>query len=73
MSSPKNQKTAKADFENPQWIGTSGYQYPEWKGKFYPETMPAAKMLAFYAEHFFTTETNSSFAGFPVRKRSKDG
>ena len=27
------------------WVGTSGYNYPEWKGSFYPQTLPAAKML----------------------------
>ncbi len=27
------------------WVGTSGYNYPEWKGSFYPEKLPAAKML----------------------------
>src|SRR6266853_130578 len=27
------------------WIGTSGFQYAEWKGNFYPEDLPAAKML----------------------------
>ncbi|PYL65963.1 MAG: DUF72 domain-containing protein, partial [Verrucomicrobia bacterium] len=32
------------------WIGTSGFQYAEWKGNFYPEDLPAAKMLPFYAE-----------------------
>ena len=25
------------------WIGTSGFQYAEWKGTFYPETLPASK------------------------------
>ena len=34
------------------WVGTSGYNYPEWKGSFYPETLPAAKMLPYYAERF---------------------
>ena len=24
------------------WIGTSGFQYPEWKGTFYPEDLAAA-------------------------------
>jgi uncharacterized protein YecE (DUF72 family) len=38
------------------WIGTSGYQYKEWKGKFYPEKMSLPKMLAFYAERFPTME-----------------
>ena len=23
------------------WVGTSGYNYPEWKGSFYPENLPA--------------------------------
>src|SRR5438309_5363492 len=32
------------------WIGTSGFQYAEWKGNFYPEDLPTAKMLPFYAE-----------------------
>jgi uncharacterized protein YecE (DUF72 family) len=47
------------------WIGTSGFQYPEWKGKFYPATMPAAKMLAYYSERFSTTEVNYTFRSIP--------
>jgi len=35
-------------------VGTSGYNYPEWRGSFYPEKLAAAKMLAFYAGHFTT-------------------
>ena len=31
------------------WIGTSGYNYPEWKGNFYPADLPASKMLAYYS------------------------
>ena len=50
------------------WIGTSGFQYPEWKGKFYPEDLPAAKMLPFYAEHFATTEINYTFHRIPAPK-----
>src|SRR2546428_11379204 len=34
------------------WVGTSRYNYPEWKGSFYPQKMPSAKMLPYYAEHF---------------------
>lgn len=34
------------------WLGTSGFQYPEWKGAFYPATLSAAKMLPYYAEWF---------------------
>ncbi len=47
------------------WIGTSGFQYPEWKGTFYPEKLPASKMLGFYAERFATTEINYTFRRIP--------
>ena len=50
------------------WVGTSGFQYPEWKGAFYPEKMPASKMLPFYAEHFATTEINYTFRRIPAEK-----
>ncbi len=50
------------------WVGTSGFQYPEWKGKFYPEDLPASKMLGYYAEHFRTTEVNYSFRRIPSEK-----
>jgi uncharacterized protein YecE (DUF72 family) len=50
------------------WVGTSGFQYPEWKGKFYPEKMPASKMLPFYAEHFSSTEINYTFRSIPSAK-----
>ena len=50
------------------WIGTSGFQYAEWKGNFYPEDLPAAKMLPFYAERFSTTEINYTFHRIPAPK-----
>lgn len=50
------------------WIGTSGFQYAEWKGTFYPEKMPAGKMLPFYAERFSTTEINYTFHRIPSGK-----
>ena len=43
------------------WVGTSGYNYPEWKGSFYPEAIPARKMLPYYAERFPTVEINYTF------------
>jgi uncharacterized protein YecE (DUF72 family) len=46
-------------------VGTSGYSYKEWKGIFYPEKLPAAKMLSFYAEHFGTVEINNTFYRMP--------
>jgi uncharacterized protein YecE (DUF72 family) len=50
------------------WVGTSGYNYPEWKGSFYPEKMPAAKMLPFYAAAFSTVEINYTFYRTPNEK-----
>jgi len=50
------------------WIGTSGYNYPEWKGSFYPEKIPAAKMLPYYAERFATVEINYTFYRMPNEK-----
>jgi uncharacterized protein YecE (DUF72 family) len=50
------------------WIGTSGYNYPECKGSFYPETLPAAKMLPYYAERFPTVEINYTFYRTPNEK-----
>lgn len=50
------------------WIGTSGFQYPEWKGTFYPETLSTAKMLPYYAERFSATEINYTFRQIPSSK-----
>jgi uncharacterized protein YecE (DUF72 family) len=47
-------------------IGTSGYSYTAWKGKFYPEKMPAKQMLGFYAERFPTVEINNTFYRMPT-------
>ena len=47
------------------WIGTSGYNYPEWRGTFYPEKLAAAKMLPYYAERFPTVEINYTFYRTP--------
>jgi uncharacterized protein YecE (DUF72 family) len=50
------------------WIGTSGYNYPEWKGSFYPAGLPVAKMLPFYAARFPTVEINYTFYRMPTEK-----
>src|SRR5690349_17703777 len=50
------------------WIGTSGFGYSEWKGKFYPQELSAKKMLVYYGEHFPTTESNYTFRTIPSIK-----
>ena len=47
-------------------IGTSGYNYPEWRGSFYPEKFPTSKMLAYYSERFNTVEVNYTFYRIPT-------
>ena len=49
-------------------VGTSGYNYPEWKGSFYPSKLPTAKMLPYYAARFSTVEINYSFYRMPSEK-----
>jgi uncharacterized protein YecE (DUF72 family) len=49
-------------------IGTSGYNYPEWKGSFYPAELAAAKMLPYYAARFPTVEINYTFYRMPSEK-----
>lgn len=46
-------------------VGTSGWNYGDWKGVFYPETMKSADYLSHYAQHFDTTEINYSFYHLP--------
>jgi uncharacterized protein YecE (DUF72 family) len=50
------------------FVGTSGYNYPEWRGTFYPEKFSTAKMLAYYAERFPTVEINYTFYRIPTEK-----
>ena len=47
------------------FVGTSGYSYKEWKGSFYPDDLPADRMLSYYAERFRTVEINNSFYRMP--------
>ena len=53
------------------WVGTSGYNYPEWKGTFYPEKIPAKQMLPYYAERLSTVEINNTFYRMPDEKSVK--
>jgi uncharacterized protein YecE (DUF72 family) len=45
--------------------GTSGFSYTAWRGSFYPEKLPEAKMLAFYAEKLGAVEINNTFYRMP--------
>jgi len=45
----------------PLIAGTSGWQYKDWRGSFYPEGLPAARWLEHYAAAFPTVENNGTF------------
>ena len=46
-------------------LGTSGYSYKEWKGKFYPEKISPKEMLRFYSGRLSTVEINNTFYHMP--------
>jgi uncharacterized protein YecE (DUF72 family) len=46
-------------------IGTSGYVYGHWRGRFYPRELPLREWLPFYAAQFPTVELNSPFYRLP--------
>jgi uncharacterized protein YecE (DUF72 family) len=45
--------------------GTSGFSYPTWRGTFYPDKLPAADMLSFYAGQLAAVEINNTFYKMP--------
>ena len=53
-------------------VGTSGYAFKEWKGPFYPEKLPDAQMLAWYASQFDAVEINNTFYRMPREKNLLD-
>lgn len=42
-------------------VGTSGFDYPEWKGSFYPADLRRRDMLPYYAQRFGSVEINYTF------------
>ena len=47
-------------------MGTSGWHYAHWKGRFYPADVRAADRLSYYAEHFDIVELNNTFYRLPT-------
>jgi uncharacterized protein YecE (DUF72 family) len=47
------------------WIGTSGWQYRDWRGLFYPERLPQRLWLQHYATGFDCVEVNNTFYRLP--------
>jgi uncharacterized protein YecE (DUF72 family) len=47
-------------------VGTSGFDYRDWRGAFYPRFITSGDRLAYYAEHFSTVELNVTFYRMPA-------
>lgn len=53
------------------YIGTSGYTYRDWKGKFYPIDLPQKEWLSYYSKNFQTVEINATFYGSFTKEQIK--
>jgi uncharacterized protein YecE (DUF72 family) len=50
------------------YIGTSGWHYEHWRGRFYPQKLAKAEWFSFYCGRFSTVEINSSFYRLPTEE-----
>jgi uncharacterized protein YecE (DUF72 family) len=48
-------------------VGCSGWNYADWRERFYPKGMPPRRWLEHYAGHFPTVEVNNTFYRLPSR------
>jgi uncharacterized protein YecE (DUF72 family) len=53
-------------------IGTSGWHYDHWGGRFYPDKLPRSKWFEHYAQHFDTVEINNTFYQLPKHETFKN-
>ena len=52
----------------PVLVGTSGWQYREWRADFYPKDVPQRRWLEYYTGRFGTVENNGTFYRLPARE-----
>ncbi|MFJ8084388.1 DUF72 domain-containing protein [Streptomyces sp. NPDC096205] len=50
------------------YVGTSGWQYKDWRGLLYPADVPVRRWLEEYTAHFATVEINNAFYRLPSRE-----
>jgi uncharacterized protein YecE (DUF72 family) len=51
----------------PVHIGCSGWNYRDWRERFYPKGLPTSRWLEHYAKHFDTVEVNNTFYRLPSK------
>jgi len=47
------------------YVGVSGFSYPSWRGRFYPEATKSEGFLPYYSQRLESVEINSSFYAQP--------
>jgi len=52
-------------------VGTSGWHYAHWTGRFYPADLPKSKWFEFYSKEFDTVEINNTFYQLPKKESVK--
>ncbi len=50
------------------YIGTSGWQYPDFSARFYPQDLAKVDQLSYYARQFPSVEVNNTFYHLPKMK-----
>ena len=53
-------------------VGVSGFSYPSWKGRFYPNNLKSEEFLVHYSQHLNSVEINSSFYARPSAEMVKN-
>ena len=53
-------------------IGTSGWSYPHWRARFYPDDLPKGRWLEYYLTRFDSVEINNSFYRLPEDSTFKE-
>jgi uncharacterized protein YecE (DUF72 family) len=56
----------------PVLLGTSGWQYRDWRGVLYPPDVPQRRWLEHYAGQYQTVENNGTFYRLPARETFAD-
>jgi uncharacterized protein YecE (DUF72 family) len=54
------------------YVGTSGWSYDHWQGRFYPKNIPRKEWFEYYCQQFQTVEINNTFYNLPGESTFKD-
>lgn len=66
VESPAKGINGGSDFMPPVHVGCSGWFYWDWRGRFYPPSLPTKKWFDHYASRFDTVELNAPFYSWPT-------